>query len=290
MTGFGDASGTVGATSYHAEVRSVNNKYLKSTVRLPESLQSLEPEFEQMIRATVSRGSVVLTVSISVGDESAACTINTAALRRYAEQVAEATGRSVEGVDPSSLVTLPGVLQDPGDEEHKLAKAREDLRPLVEMALAHMVAMREREGLALREDLAGHLGLIRARLDEIESLAPGVAREYERRLKSRMEALLSEYDIRTQQADLVREVAVYAEKTDIAEEIARLGEHLNHFNELLESGDGRPLGRTMDFLAQELLREANTISSKSPDAAISRLIVDVKGAIDRIKEQVQNAE
>jgi len=290
MTGFGDAGGADGATAYHAEVRSVNNKYLKCTVRLPESLQSLEPELEQTIRAAVSRGSVVLTVTVSIEDESAACTINKAALRNYAQQVADALGRPIDAVDAPSLVTLPGVLQDPRDEEQRLTRAREALRPLVDLALRHMVAMREREGVALKADLARHLAIIRSRLDEITTLAPRVAREYERRLKSRMEALLSEYDIRTQQADLVREVAVYAEKTDIAEEIARLGEHLNHFAELLESDEGRPLGRTMDFLAQELLREANTISSKSPDATISRLIVDVKGAIDRIKEQVQNAE
>jgi len=290
MTGFGDASGTHGATAYHAEVRSVNNKYLKSSVRLPETIQSLEPEFEQMIRAAVSRGSVVLTVTLSIGDESAACTINRAALRTYAQQVADALGRPIETIDAAPLVTLPGVLQDPSDEEQRLTAAREALRPLVDLALRHMIAMREREGVALTDDLAKHIALIRSRLDEITALAPGVAREYERRLKSRMEALLSEYDINTQQTDLVREVAVYAEKTDIAEEIARLGEHLNHFSELLESDDERPLGRTMDFLSQELLREANTISSKSPDAKISRLIVDVKGAIDRIKEQVQNAE
>ncbi len=101
---------------------------------------------------------------------------------------------------------------------------------------------------------------------------------------------MSEFDVQSDQAEIIREIAVYAEKTDIAEEIARLGEHLVHFGELLENNDDRPMGRTMDFLAQELLREANTIASKSPDATMSRLIVEIKGAIDRIKEQVQNAE
>ena len=290
MTGFGDASGTVGTTAYQVEVRSVNNKYLKSIVRVPETLQSLEPELEQMIRAAVSRGSVVLTVTCERRDESAASTINQGALRAYAQQIAEALGRPVDQVDPSCLVTLPGVIQEQDAEENRLSEAREALKPLVELALEHMVSMRTREGSALSSDLTNHLGLIRTHLDEIVKLAPEVAGEYERRLKSRLESMLKEFDVETQQADIIREVAVYAEKTDIAEEIARLGEHLTHFGELLENGDDRPIGRTMDFLAQELLREANTIASKSPDATISRLIVEVKGAIDRIKEQVQNAE
>ncbi len=290
MTGFGDASGSSAHAHFHVEIRAVNNKYLKSSVRLPESIAALEPEFEQIIRATISRGSVVLTIACSEQGEHAALTINKDALRAYAKQIADAIGIDIKDVDTSTLVTLPGVLQQPGDEEARLAEARETIKPLLMLAIEHMVSMREREGMALRSDLSSHLAFIRERLDQIRELAPSVSGDYQKRLKSRMEALLSEFDVQTEQADVIREVAVYAEKTDIAEEIARLGEHLTHFQELLDSDDERPIGRTMDFVAQELLREANTISSKSPDATISKLIVEVKGAIDRIKEQVQNAE
>jgi|TARA_R110000782_G_scaffold131928_8_gene223857 uncharacterized protein (TIGR00255 family) len=290
MTGFGDATAHEGNVAYSVEIRSVNNKFLKTTIRVPERLASLEPELEQQIRAAVSRGSVTLTVSCSESGEAAAHTVNAAALKKYAEQIAGAVGVEVSTLNLADLVSLPGVLQPPGDEEQRLHKARKAIRPLVELAVAHLVQMRTREGVALRDDLLGHLELIGGRLSRLTEIAPRVVVEYERRLKSRMEALLEDADMQTDPGVLVREIAVYTEKTDIAEELARLGEHLKHFRDMLESTEDRPLGRTMDFLSQELLREANTIASKSPDAEMSRLIVEIKGAIDRIKEQVQNAE
>ena len=290
MTGFGDASIHDGNAAYGVEIRSVNNKFLKTTIRVPERLASLEPELEQMIRAAVSRGSVTLTVTCSESGEAAAHTVNGAALKRYAEQIAAAVGVEVSSLNLVDLVTLPGVLQPPGDEEQRLHSARKAVRPLVELAVAHLVQMRTREGVALKDDLMGHLAFIDTRLQRLTEIAPRVVIEYEKRLKTRMEGLLGEADIQTDPGVLVREIAVYTEKTDIAEELARLGEHLRHFRDMLEAQDERPLGRTMDFLSQELLREANTIASKSPDAEMSRLIVEIKGAIDRIKEQVQNAE
>ncbi|MBL4591597.1 MAG: YicC family protein [Phycisphaerales bacterium] len=290
MTGFGDASKSENGASFAVEVRSVNNKYLKCNIRIPDVLASLEPELEQIIRSTVSRGSVTLTVTCSNNDAAAAQKVNAAALRSYAEQISEAMGISVADVSAAQLVHLPGVLQEVCDEGDRLGHARKMLKPLVKLALEHMVAMRTREGVALRDDLAGHLDLIEDRLGQIAGSASAVVTAYSDRLQSRMELMLSKIDIKADPSDVIREVAVYAEKTDIAEEIARLGEHLVHFNDLLNSADDRPIGRTMDFLSQELLREANTIASKSPDAAMSRLTVEIKGAIDRIKEQVQNAE
>lgn len=290
MTGFGDAAGTFDGSVYSVEVRSVNNKFLKTSVRVPERLQTLEPELEQTIRSKISRGSVVITIGCSEQNEKAAFTINQGALRSYAQQIADAMGCDVDQVGVEQLVNLPGVLQPPGNEEDRLQSARKALGPLVELALEHLIAMRSREGMALSSDLAMHIAFISERLKKIEEIAPRVSNDYEKRLKARMDSLMSEFDVQSDQAEIIREIAVYAEKTDIAEEIARLSEHLIHFNELLENSDDRPIGRTMDFLSQELLREANTIASKSPDATMSRLIVEIKGAIDRIKEQVQNAE
>lgn len=290
MTGFGDASSHDGDLAFGVEVRSVNNKFLKTTIRIPERLASLEPELEQMIRKCIGRGSVTLTVTCSETGEAAAHTVNADALRKYAEQIAGALSVDTSDLNVAHLVTLPGVLQPPGDEESRLQNARKAIRPLVEMALEHLVQMRTREGVALADDLSGHLDFIGVRMERLTEIAPRVIVDYERRLKSRMDALLSESDVATEADVLVREIAVYAEKTDIAEELARLSEHLKHFRDLLASTEERPLGRTMDFLSQELLREANTIASKSPDAEMSRLIVEIKGAIDRIKEQVQNAE
>lgn len=290
MTGFGDASGSDTASVYSVELRSVNNKFLKISTRIPERLAVLEPEIEQVIRALISRGSVTATVSCTDTDEGAAQDINVPALRKYAQQVASATGVNVADVQVSGLVMLPGVLCPPGESESRLQRAREGIIPLVKTSIEHMVAMRTREGIALHDDLMGHLGFIAERLAQINAFAPGVVADYEKRLKARMVSLISDSGSEIEPNELIREIAVYAEKTDIAEEISRLGEHLVHFRDLLGDETGRPIGRTMDFLAQELLREANTIASKSPDAKMSRLIVEIKGAIDRIKEQVQNVE
>ena len=290
MTGFGDASSSDAGSVYSVEVRSVNNKFLKTSIRIPDRLATLEPEIEQIVRASISRGSVTVTINCTDTDEGAAQEINGPALRKYAQQIADSIGAPIESVSVAQLVNLPGVLGPPSDEESRLGRARAAIRPLVELALDHLVAMRTREGVALHDDLTGHLDVISERLDQIAEIAPRVITDYQTRLKSRMESLIAQAGAEVEQAELIREIAVYAEKTDIAEEIARLCEHLIHFKDLLNDDSDRPLGRTMDFLAQELLREANTIASKSPDAKMSRLIVEIKGAIDRIKEQVQNAE
>lgn len=290
MTGFGDASGSDEGSVYGVEVRSVNNKFLKTTSRIADRLASLEPEIEQIVRATISRGSVTVTVSCTDTDAGAALEINTAALRKYAQQIAQAIDAPLGSIDVSGLVMLPGVLRPPSDDETRLHRARAAIMPMVKLALEHLIAMRTREGVALHDDLAGHLDFIAERLAKITQFAPRVTSDYERRLKARIDALITDSGAEVDQGELIREIAVYAEKTDIAEEISRLSEHLVHFKDLLGDDHGRPIGRTMDFLAQELLREANTIASKSPDAQMSRLIVEIKGAIDRIKEQVQNVE
>lgn len=292
MTGFGDASAQHDGVHYFVELRSVNNKYCKVTLRLPESLQGLEPSLDALLRSKLSRGSITLTLKCTDTSEAAAYNINQNALQRYIDQL-RAAPSVAEGhatLDAASLLELPGVLQPPADEEERLLNARRATLPLVEESLTHLIAMRQREGIGLGEELLSRSEAIVERLEEIKTLAPGVVAEYQRRLKERIESLLDDAGRQAEPGDLVREIAVYAEKTDIAEEITRLGEHMTHFAELIRSEDDRPLGRTLDFVAQEMLREANTIASKSPDARIGRLIVEIKGEIDRIKEQVQNAE
>ena len=292
MTGFGDASAQHAGVHYFVELRSVNNKYCKVTLRLPEPLQGLEPSLDALLRSRLSRGSITLTLKCTDTSEGAAYTINQSALQRYIDQLRSAPSVASGDVtlDAASLLELPGVLQPPADEEERLLNARRAVLPLVEESLTHLIAMRQREGLSLSEELLARGEAIVERLEQIKRLAPGVVAEYQRRLKERIESLLDDAGRQAEPGDLVREIAVYAEKTDIAEEITRLGEHMTHFAELIRSDDDRPLGRTLDFVAQEMLREANTIASKSPDAQIGRLIVEIKGEIDRIKEQVQNAE
>lgn len=292
MTGFGEASASRDGVHYVVELRSLNNKYFKASIRLPEHLQVLEAELESSLKRRINRGTITLVASCTDTSASAALDINHQALDRYIEQLrkVDAVKRGELTVDIGSLLELPGVLQHRVDEEARLQGARAVLGQLTETACEHLLSMRRREGSLLVEELTQHRDAIAERLRKIQDLAPNVISQYEKRLRERIKQMVIEAQLRVEPADLVRELAVYAEKTDIAEEVSRLRGHIEQFSELIDNGDEQPVGRTLDFLAQEMLREANTIASKSPDEQISRLIVEVKGVIDRIKEQVQNVE
>ena len=292
MTGFGDASAHEEGTHYFVEVRSLNNKYFKAVVRLPEQLAPLEAELESVLRERLHRGTVTLTVSVSDTSAEAALEVNHEALQRYVDQLqnAPAVKSGAVTMDLAALLALPGVLQPPSDEEERLGRARGVLIGLVIKSSEKLIERRDREGVSLATELRTQLDVIADRLVIVNDRAPEVVEAYEKRLKSRVEALLNDAELAAEPSDLIREIAVYAEKTDIREEITRLREHINHFNDVLDSEGSEPVGRTLDFLSQEMLREANTMASKSPNADLARQIVDIKGAIDRIKEQVQNCE
>lgn len=292
MTGFGEASAQIGGVHYFVEARSLNNKYFKAVIRLPEPYQGLEAELESALRRRLTRGSITLTGTCTDASEGAAYEVNHRALSKYVEQIrrAPALAGAQASIDVAALLALPGVLQPPGDEEARLHQARGAFLALLEKAVDGLIAMRQREGELLRDELLKHRQYVAERLTHIAERAPLVVEEYERRLKARIEALLQGAGAAVQPVDLIREIAVYAEKTDIAEEVMRLRGHIDQFAQMLSAADGGPIGRTLDFMAQEMLREANTIASKSPDSGISRAIVEIKGAIDRIKEQVQNVE
>ncbi len=291
MTGFGAASTEVDGAHYAVEVRSLNNRYFKSQVRLPEEIQGLESELESILARTLVRGSVVLTVKCADVSPDAAARINQGAIERYLNQVLAAEGmdHAKVRVDLAALLALPGVLvQDPGTD--RLEKARGVLKDLVEKACEGVLAMRTVEGESLHADLSKHCDLVADRLSFIQQHAPQVVAQYQERLQQRMNALLAEIGKEAREEDLLKEVASFAERADIHEEIARQHGHLEHFRTIIDADEPEPAGRTLDFIAQEMLREANTMGSKCLDADISRRIVEMKGAIDRIKEQVQNVE
>jgi uncharacterized protein (TIGR00255 family) len=292
MTGFGEASAQIDGVHYFVEVRSLNSKFFKAVIRLPDAFQGLEAEMETSLRHRLARGTITLTANCTDVSESAAYEINVKALDRYIEQIRQAPLVAQGGlsIDVASLLTLPGVLQPPANEEARLQRARAAFLPLLDKACRGLEAMRETEGRALRDDLLAQRDLIADRLAQIAARAPAVVAEYEARLQSRIQTMLQAADLRVEPVELIREIAVYAERTDIAEEVNRLGGHIEQFSQLLNADADKPVGRTLDFLSQEMLREANTIASKSPNSDISRAIVEVKGAIDRIKEQIQNVE
>jgi uncharacterized protein (TIGR00255 family) len=291
MTGFGAASVDLNGAHYVVEVRSLNSRYFKSVIRLPEELQALEAELESVLIRRLNRGSVVLTVRFADTSANAAAQINVKALQSYLQQLLDVPGMAhgAARIELGALLALPGVIQaDTGEE--LLERVRPVLMKLVEETCEKVIAMRQREGRVLHEELHKHCTVIADRLSRVAQRVPLVVEQYQARLRQRMDALLADSGGAAKDEDLIREVAIFAERSDIAEEVARLQAHIKHFREIIDVGHSEPAGRTLDFLGQEMLREANTIGSKCMDAEISRAIVEIKGSIDRIKEQTQNIE
>jgi len=292
MTGYGEASLQEKGVSYFLEIRSLNSKYFKAVIRLPEEFQGLEAEIETELRHRLNRGSVFLTARCTDVSEEAAYDINEKALARYIEKIRKTpiTGAGELKIDVAALLGLPGVLQPPVNEEERLEKARKALLKLLDKACDGLTKMRDREGKALLEDLLAHRDIMADRLRLIKERAPATVLEFEKRLRARIDSLMTDAGLKFEPVEIIREIAIAAERTDINEEISRLGGHIEQFSQMLGREDAQPIGRTLDFLSQEMLREANTIASKCNDSEIARGIVEVKGAIDRIKEQVQNVE
>ena len=294
MTGFGDASEQVDGVHYAVELRSVNNRLFKATIRLPDPMAGLEAELEVYLRKRLTRGSVTLVGSLRDPGASAAQTVNEGALLAYLDHLDKMYDRFGKKertltIDLTALLALPGVLE-PADESELLKRVRPVLLRLVDKAIERLVTMRVTEGAIIARDLRRQAEVIGRKLADIRQRAPEVVEEYHQRLKERVEEMLRRAELSTNQVDLVREVAVYADRSDIAEELSRLAGHIEQMNQMMDEAEGEPAGRTLDFLAQEMLREANTIASKSNDALISRAVVEVKSAIDRIKEQAANIE
>lgn len=289
MTGFGDATAERDGAHYAVEIRSLNNRFFKPVIKLPENVSGLEPELETLLREKLGRGSVTYILKMRLNSAEAAYHINTSALQSYLEQLQAVKGidRLVQ-IDLASLVQLPGVCQEPRDETDEIQRHGDCIRELSVKAINRLQEMRQREGKALFNELLKHVNVIANALKEVETRAPTVVADYHRRLQLRVNQLISKAELRVNESDLIKEVAVFAERADIAEEIQRLTSHLSAFEEACRKDDHA--GRKLDFISQEMLREANTIASKANDAAIARNIVEIKGAIDRLKEQVQNVE
>ncbi len=294
MTGFGEAAEQVGEVHYSVELRSLNNRYFKASVRLPEDIQALEAELDALLRKRLTRGSVTLTCQVHLSGEAGALDVNDAALLKYVrhletiQQRLDGSGRAIS-IDLTQMLALPGVLQS-ADEENKIAAARPVLTRLAAAACDKLIRMRQAEGDSIAQDIRQQGEIIRGHLQRIAGRAPEVVEEYHTRLRSRIDELLARAQLEVDQVDLIREIGVFAERADINEELSRMDGHLEQLGQLISADEPRPIGRTLDFLAQEMLREANTIGSKSNDAMINRAVVEVKGAIDRIKEQAQNVE
>jgi uncharacterized protein (TIGR00255 family) len=289
MTGFGAAQGSVGGVQFTVEVRSVNNRYLKPVIRLPEYWAAAEAEVEAMLRQQINRGTVTLTVRVKLPDDQAAHRVNTAALTSYIDQlkVLQVEANPSMRIDLAALLALPGVCEPPPIEE-LCQQTKAGLMKLVEQALENLAHMRSREGGALGKELKTHCKLLLKQVAVVHQKAPKVVEDYRDRLTSRIRELTASGTAGVDPDVLAREVALFAERCDVTEELARLKSHVEQFLSAADSPE--PAGRKLDFIAQEFLREANTIASTGNDAEVARAAVEMKTAIDRIKEQVQNIE
>src|SRR5688500_7679788 len=247
MTGFGDATAERGGTHYAVEIRSLNNRYFKSVIKLPETVSGLEPELESMLREALGRGSITYILKMRSDSAEAAYHINTHALRSYLEQLQAVKGLDrLVSIDLASLVQLPGVCQEPRDETDEIERHGPVVRDLTVKAIAKLNAMRQREGGSLFNELMRHVQVIGDNLKEISTRAPAAVEDDPRRLSQRVQQLLSRAELQVSQVDLIKEVVVFAERADIAEEIQRLTSHLGAFEEACRTDE--LAGGMLDFI------------------------------------------
>ncbi len=288
MTGYGEAHCDEDGVSYALEIRSLNNRYLKLTIKLPEHLQVLEAEVEKVLRERLGRGSITYVVRVRNTNAVGTFEINAGAVRSYVEQLRAIEGCSEMPIDLGTLLSMPGVCEPREFPEDCKEQWWRLLSKMTDQAIERLLVMRQNEGRALRDDLLNHVARVREHIQVIRGRAPEVVKYYQERLRQRVNALLVDVKLELDQEGLTKEVAIFAERCDISEELARLASHLDQFSKVCDSKE--LAGRKLDFLAQEMLREANTIGSKANDAEVSREIVEIKALIDRLKEQVQNIE
>ncbi len=296
MTGYGDARGQSPALSFRFELRSVNNRHLKLTLRAPEPYSLFESEFEKVVRRFVRRGTVLIQLRIDRPGRADDFRLNAVALQSYVRQVAVAwSGLDAKSASAAPLASLlPGVLALPGiSVEAGTDVDAETEWPALEAglveALTKLQSMRAEEGARMAKQLSEWRLEIAKYLAEIRERQPLVVTAYRDRLRERVKALLADAGTSVGNDDLIREVAVYADRSDIAEEVVRLDSHLQQFADILQREDDSP-GRKLEFIAQEMGREANTIGSKAGDMVITRRVVDIKAVMEKIREMLQNVE
>ena len=288
MTGFGASDLATAAGRYTVEARSLNHRFLEITVRLPRELAPLEDRIRALVQGRVLRGRVeVAIMRENYGKRLRTVRIDLDLAKAFASALNELK-QALElpgSPDLAMLSALPDLIRIE-EQKEDLEAAWTAIAEGLEVALSRLVAMREREGARLASDLGQRVRRLAERADEIERRAPLVVQEHAARLTRRIEELIGMPPV--DEGRLAAEVAIFADRSDIAEETTRLRSHLAQMQQML-IGDG-PAGRTLEFLVQELGREANTIGSKANDVEISRAVIAVKGDLESLREQIQNLE
>lgn len=292
MTGFGEARTQTETLGVSVEVRALNNRYLKLTVRGSEPYPLYESELEKIVRRHIRRGTLHIHIRVDRASAAAVPPLNIAALADYVRQIRTACDEAgnPEFVAPllAGALALPGVAPEPRGS----TGLPEDEWPIVEQtleaALVKVNAMRHDEGQAMAAELLGYHRAIADQLAALRELLPGVVSEYRQRLLERVRQAVAEAGVVVSAESIIREVAVFADRTDVSEEVTRLASHLEQLAELVRKGD--EAGRKLEFVIQEMGREANTIGSKAGDVAISRHVFEIKATLEKLRELVLNIE
>lgn len=290
MTGFGRCETQINGREITVEIRSVNHRYFEFSCRTPRGYGFLDDKLKSYINSKVSRGKIDVFVSVGASDElPAEVTVNHQLVSGYLNAMKEIseTYSVPNDVSVVSLSRFPDVFtvhKAQEDEEQIIA----DVLSAVDTALDSFISMREAEGEKMKADILGRAETILSIVSEIEERSPLTVKEYEARLLERIKQTLTDYDVNIDEQRVLTEVAVFADKVAVAEETVRLRSHFEQLSKFLEYDE--PVGRKIDFIIQEMNREANTIGSKVQDAVLAHKVVDIKSEIEKIREQVQNIE
>ena len=288
MTGYGRACRSFETREITVEVRSVNNRYLDCNVKMPRAYSYAEDRVKQLVKEHVTRGKVDVFITITnTAGEEVKISLNRPVLEGYlaAMQTISADYPVVDNISVTSLSRLPDVflVEKPDIDEEARAK---ELMETVDEALTQYDAMRTVEGAALENDLLNRRQTILELVEKVEARSPITIAEYRARLTAKMQEVLASTAI--DESRILTEAAIFADKVAVDEETVRLRSHLNQLQSMLSAGGA--IGRKLDFLLQEMNREANTIGSKGNDLEQARTVVDIKAELEKIREQTQNIE
>nr|WP_297177577.1 YicC/YloC family endoribonuclease [uncultured Agathobaculum sp.] len=288
MTGYGRAKEERDGRTITVELRAVNHRYLDCTVKAPRQYGFLDDAVKKAAAAHIARGKVEIFVGVEIEEGGdVAVTVNHQLAKRYLDalhELSETYGLR-DDVTVMALAKLPDVLGSERIEQDAEAMTR-DVLAVFDKACDGFDQMREREGEKLAEDVRGRCAAIGRMVGEVETRSPERVKEYREKLLARMQEVLADTSI--DETRILTEAAIYADKTAVDEETVRLRSHLHQMDGMLR--ETQPVGRKLDFLVQEMNREANTIGSKANDVALARIVVDIKGEIEKIREQIQNIE
>ena len=288
MTGYGRAVETVNGREFTVELRSVNNRYLDCSVKLPRSVSFAEEAVKQAVKQSVSRGKVDVFITIkSENTDDTKITLNTSVLEGYLTAMRQMVTQFQvrDDISVSTVSRLPEVfsVEKPEVDEDQL---KADLMSVVEKALTGYDAMRTVEGQALDADLRRRGNTILELVSQVEAGNAQTVVDYRTRLENKLKEVLANTSI--DESRILTEAAIFADKVAVDEETVRLRSHLQQMNSMLTAGGA--VGRKLDFLLQEMNREANTIGSKCTDVKLARIVVDIKAELEKIREQTQNIE